>query len=654
MVRLRLLTAQAPFTRLNQGNPVGLWVVVEQPPTVTVTTDAAPMNIVYTPSIALSPVSGPVGGSVTVSGSGFVSSSSITVKYDGTTVANTMADSSGFIPSGVTFNVLASVAGTGHTVSATDASNNTASATFTVTSSITITSGSSGVVGSTITVSGSGFAANSALSATFGGSSVTLGGSTSTGSSGSFAGATFTVPASMAGSYTVVFSDSATPTHNSAQATFTVASSISLNPTTGTVGTTVTVSGSGFAANSALSATFGGSSVTLGGSTSTGSSGSFAGATFTVPASTAGSYTVVFSDSATPTHNSAQATFTVTLPFLSITFAAPSGMSGDATGTVLTIDGSAYAYSQLPHIFSWVQGSTHSVAASTPVSASAGKQYRWSTWTNGDGVSGASGTYTTPSSATTVTANYVIQWRVTFQQSGLSSDASGTVLTVGTSTYTNAQLPQTNMWVDSGTAYNFGAQVSTSDVHKSFERTSLTGPSSPITTSGTVIGIYGKLILRPESSGVSTGLTRNTGSANWDCVDESSSDGGTTYVYGTSSDNYQYDYYNIPSPGSVTGTITSVTVKTVAMATSQNSNNDVHARTRIYFSTQYGSGTDNTLTLGWTTYSDTFAKPGGGSWTFANIDSLQIGVGLRSHQSSSTWRYAEATQVWVEITFTPS
>ena len=90
------------------------------------------------PSMSLSPTSGPVGTSVTVSGSGFIASHSITITYGGSTVATTTSDSSGSIPSGVSFNVPASVAGS-NTVQASDGTN-APTAIFTVTSSISLKS----------------------------------------------------------------------------------------------------------------------------------------------------------------------------------------------------------------------------------------------------------------------------------------------------------------------------------------------------------------------------------------------------------------------------------------------------------------------------------------------------------------------------------
>lgn len=94
-----------------------------------------------------------------------------------------------------------------------------------------------GYVGSTVTVSGSGFAPNSAFSATLAGSSVTLSGTATTDGSGNIpSGMTFTVPFSASGAQQVVVTDSDS---NSASATFTITPSISLNSTSGSVGDSV-------------------------------------------------------------------------------------------------------------------------------------------------------------------------------------------------------------------------------------------------------------------------------------------------------------------------------------------------------------------------------------------------------------------------------
>jgi len=102
---------------------------------------------------------------------------------------------------------------------------------------------------------------------------------------------------------------------------------------------------------------------------------------------------------------------------VTITFALSGGVSNDATGTIIAIDGTNYVYADFPKAFSWTIGSTKSVTATDPVPAGTGKQYDWTQWTNGDGLSTASGTYTVPAAAITVTAVYATQWYLTVTSS---------------------------------------------------------------------------------------------------------------------------------------------------------------------------------------------------------------------------------------------
>ena len=105
-------------------------------------------------SISLSPSTGNVGSTTSVSGSGFPASSSVTVTYDGSTVATASTSSTGSF-SGATFPVPASTAG-GHTITAT-VSGTSSSAMFTVTPHITL-SPATAVAGTSATINGTGFA----------------------------------------------------------------------------------------------------------------------------------------------------------------------------------------------------------------------------------------------------------------------------------------------------------------------------------------------------------------------------------------------------------------------------------------------------------------------------------------------------------------
>lgn len=193
------------------------------------------------PGIALSPAVGPVGTSVTVSGAYFAASRAMNITYDGTRVATTTTTYSGTIPSGVTFTVPASAFG-GHTVTATDASGNSATNTFGVNSSININP-VAGLTGTTVTVSGQGFAANSVITITFAGTAVaTSPAIVTTGTTGSFSGVTFTVPSATPGIKTVQTTDA---DGDSASATFVVQGPLGLDgspASASTSGSSITVS----------------------------------------------------------------------------------------------------------------------------------------------------------------------------------------------------------------------------------------------------------------------------------------------------------------------------------------------------------------------------------------------------------------------------
>lgn len=76
-------------------------------------------------------------------------------------------------------------------------------------------------------------------------------------------------------------------------------------------------------------------------------------------------------------------------------------------GDIITIDGQSYTKNYIPKFY-WFTGSTHLVSVETPVSLVFWPYttYYFSGWTNGNGLTGSSGTFTVPSSDTTIIANY--------------------------------------------------------------------------------------------------------------------------------------------------------------------------------------------------------------------------------------------------------
>src|SRR5207245_5181066 len=108
----------------------------------------------------------------------------------------------------------------------------------------------SGPTGTSVTVTGSNFVANSAITISYDNTAITTNPATvTTTSTGSFS-ATITIPASTAGPHTISATDASS---NSASVQFTVTTrAISLNPTSTPTGTSVTVTRINFTANSAV------------------------------------------------------------------------------------------------------------------------------------------------------------------------------------------------------------------------------------------------------------------------------------------------------------------------------------------------------------------------------------------------------------------
>jgi len=241
--------------------------------------------------------------------------------------------------------------------------------------------------------------------------------------------------------------------------------SISLSPTSGNFGSTVTVSGSGFAASSAITASFGGSPLTLSGPLTTDGSGNIpSGVTFTVPDSAVGGQLVTITDASS---NSGSATFTVYNQYLvaasyttsdGTTPSAPVVLSGTSLGSpsYITLTTSIQQV--------WLDaGSSWSVNSS--IVAGSGTEQ----WIATNGTSG------TVDSSTTVSPLYYHQYEVTFAVSG-----NGSTSPTGSNVWENASsLPMT---AKPNTGYTFSSWSSNTG---SITFNNATSASSTATISGT-------------------------------------------------------------------------------------------------------------------------------------------------------------------------
>lgn len=162
-------------------------------------------------AITLSPTHGVIGTSVSVEGVGFTVNSAINIMWNSYSVANTSSDSTGSFAT--MFTVPPSTAGN-HTVKASDATGFYATSIFAVDPSVVLAP-TKGIVGSSITIVGTGFAGDTNIDINFNDMPVAVGG---TDDFGNFA-AVFNVPIAVAGGHTVRAIDR---DRNYAEATFTV------------------------------------------------------------------------------------------------------------------------------------------------------------------------------------------------------------------------------------------------------------------------------------------------------------------------------------------------------------------------------------------------------------------------------------------------
>jgi hypothetical protein len=273
-------------------------------------------------SVTLSVARGAVGTIVTVDGSGFTASSSFPLKFDSIVIDTVSSDSVGVLES-YDLTVPEKPAGS-HTIYV-----GTTTKTFTIIPKITLGS-TSGTAGTTVTISGKGFAADDgSIQISF--DSGTPQYLTTSDTNGSFPSTSFTVPAVASGSHTVTATDSAS-TPNTASSAFTTISNaaISMSKTSGAAGSSITVNGSGFVAGeSSIVVTYDGNPI--GSSTSANAAGAW-GLTFNIPASAGGTHTIDAYGATTKATEVADKTFSVTAGLIISKNNGPPGIQVTVTG----------------------------------------------------------------------------------------------------------------------------------------------------------------------------------------------------------------------------------------------------------------------------------------------------------------------------------
>jgi len=281
-------------------------------------------------SISLSPTSGRVGTTLTVTGTGFSAGTYIEIQfnYSPKRWVQLMGAETSFV---ISFAVPNVSTGT-YPVRAVDGATYAQLATpinFTVISASIELDRDEGQVGTEVEIDGADFDSNEDITIEYDGDDIEIAdGDEDTDSDGDFT-CTIIIPESTAGDHTITVTGDDSDAE--AEAVFTVEPTVSISPDEGAAGTSVTISGTGFNPDDDISITFAASEIST--AIGTDDVGSFSGI-FKVPAKSKGDYKVKASDGS----NKESVDFTVT-----------AGASLDTTtgnvGTSLTISGTGFSAS---------------------------------------------------------------------------------------------------------------------------------------------------------------------------------------------------------------------------------------------------------------------------------------------------------------------
>lgn len=137
----------------------------------------------------------------------------------------------------------------------------------------------------------------------------------------------------------------------------------------------------------------------------------------------------------------------------------------------------------------------------------------------------------------------------------------------------------------------------------------------------------------------------DAGEAHWQDVDDpvATPDDAATYVFSLNAVQ-EKDAYALTDSGISEGTINSVTVHFRC----RRSDYGATAQPFLRLGTDETAGTEILLRLAYTSYSEVLAKPGGGNWSWANIDALQVCIGLKIVLGTTY-----CTQIYIAVNYKP-
>ena len=173
-----------------------------------------------------------------------------------------------------------------------------------------------------------------------------------------------------------------------------------------------------------------------------------------------------------------------------VTFDLPNGLGSDATGTILTINSTNHYYGGFS-VKVWVwPSSVTTFSFKSPVPGNTGVRYIFTGSNDTSPLTGLTG-------PVTITSTYSVQYQVTFEQTGLGSDATGTVLVVNSTSYGYSDFSPSGVqvWVwpsgPSGTTFSFTSPVpGSAGVRYVLTGSSDTSPLNSLTGPETVTSTY--------------------------------------------------------------------------------------------------------------------------------------------------------------------
>ncbi len=200
-----------------------------------------------------------------------------------------------------------------------------------------------------------------------------------------------------------------------------------------------------------------------------------------------------------------------------------------------------------------------------------------------------------------------------------------------------------------GYAFTYFSATATADVTVAGAEIATVATAAAPPDWNSILGYSGTETFRPNAAGDETLIVEQfpASGEHWDKVDDDpTSDGDATYVV-TENYTWQEDLYSLPDHSAGSGTINYVKVYMVGRGESVSQTTAyIHIKTN---GVEY-NGSENTMTTGYTTYSYQWnTNPQTASaWTWAEIDALQIGVGLRR---PSPGKYTRCTQIYAEVSY---